>query len=132
MMNADVKKFIKENLNLIQQNTGKSWEEIYKIIPAAITGEFTEILLVANIDPAKILGYIPNHYLYESNISAYTMPSHVKSIGYEAFEHCTNLTSIIIPNSVTSIDSYAFNGCTSLTNITIPESVTSINRFVFN
>ena len=41
----------------------------------------------------------------------------VTSIGWGAFDGCTNLTSIEIPNSVTSIGDYAF-GCLSLTKIT--------------
>ena len=55
----------------------------------------------------------------------------VSSIGFYAFDSCTNLTSVIIPNSVTSIDHSAFYDCTSLTSIIIPNSVTSIGFRAF-
>lgn len=55
----------------------------------------------------------------------------VTSIGYHAFEGCSNLTSITIPNSVTFIYIGAFANCTGLTTITIPSSVTVIESFTF-
>ena len=55
----------------------------------------------------------------------------VTSIGYYAFEDCSNLAFITIPNSVTYIKSRAFFGCSSLTSITIPNSVTSIDYIAF-
>ena len=84
----------------------------------------------------------------------YAIPDKVTSIGYNAFQGCTNLTRITIPNSVTSIDREAFHdctrltcvtmldglsvigyeafhGCTNLTDVTIPNSVTCIDGWAF-
>ena len=55
----------------------------------------------------------------------------VTTIGYSAFEDCSNLTSVMIPNSVTSINTAAFCRCSGLTSITIPDSVTSIGEYAF-
>jgi hypothetical protein len=52
-------------------------------------------------------------------LTSFTIPNSVISIGYGAFEKCSNLTSITIPNSVLSIGYDAFKECSNLTSITI-------------
>ena len=47
----------------------------------------------------------------------------VTSIGYYAFDYCTNLTSVTIPNTIKSISSFRY--CSKLKKIIIPNSVTS-------
>ena len=130
-MIKEIKQFIEENLNLITQNTKESWEEIYEKIPDSLKGQFTETMLVANIDPASILGYLPNQYLFRSSIQQYTIPNTVTTIGDYAFFGCSNLTSITIPDSVTSIGYRAFIGCYSLTDVTIGNGLTSISSGAF-
>lgn len=61
-----------------------------------------------------------------AELTEYTIPDNVTSIGDSAFGSCTKLTRVSIPNSVTSIGSWAFGYCTSLTSIDIPNSVTMI------
>ena len=54
------------------------------------------------------------------------------TIGYGAFEYCSNLTSIVIPAGITSIGANAFYNCNSLTgDLSIPNSVTTIGRAAF-
>ena len=65
-------------------------------------------------------------------LTEYTIPNSVTSIGNYAFCICSSLTSVTIPDSVTSIGNYAFNDCSSLASVTIPDSVTSIGEFAFN
>ena len=60
-----------------------------------------------------------------------TIPNGVTSIGYGAFEGCSDLASIVIPNSVTDIGVAAFYDCSGLTSVTIPNSVTSIGGSAF-
>ena len=78
------------------------------------------------IDNGKLILFIGK------DLTEYTIPNSVTSIGDEAFSGCSSLTSITIPDSVTSIEYEAFSGCSSLTSITIPNSVTSIGRSAFN
>lgn len=77
------------------------------------------------------MDYIPDHFLYESDVEHFTIPSHIKKVGRYAFLGCRKLTSVTIPDSVTSIGNGAFWGCSSLTDITIPNSVTSIGGAAF-
>ena len=66
-----------------------------------------------------------------ADVTDYTIPEDVTSIGYAAFENCSSLKSINLPNSIVSIGKAAFDKCSSLTSITIPESVNSIGDGVF-
>ena len=132
-MTDKLKQFIQDNKNLINENTKDSWEEVYYKIPNEIKGEFTKIILDAGInDPAEIMGYIPEYYLFKSTIQDYKIPDNITSIGDYAFYHCYSLESIEIPDSVTSIGNRAFVRCDSLTSIEIPDSVTSIDDSAFS
>ena len=95
-------------------------------------GILTKLLNTLNIDPLNYLDYIPNYFLRESEIKSIIIPSHIKSIGRDAFAGCTGLTSVIIPNSVESIGEAAFCDCTGLTSVTIPDNVTSIGQSAFS
>ena len=55
----------------------------------------------------------------------------VTSIGFSAFENCSELTNITIPSDITLIFPYAFRGCSGLTSVTIPDSVTYIDSSAF-
>jgi hypothetical protein len=61
-----------------------------------------------------------------ADLTQYTIPEGVTSIGNYAFYDCSSLTSVTIPDSVTSIGHGAFYGWSSLTSVTIPDSVTLI------
>lgn len=125
-MDEQIKKFIEENIELIEQ---KQWEQIYK---KGFPNDFTETLLECGVNPLEQgLSYIPNNFLYESNIKEFTIPDTVTSIGGAAFYYCTSLTSITIGDSVTSIDDFAFAHCHSLEKIEIPANATGIGEWAF-
>ncbi len=56
------------------------------------------------------------------NVTSYTVPNSVTSIGMQAFSGCSKLSSVTIPDSVTSIGSEAFSGCSNLSSVTIPRN----------
>ena len=60
--------------------------------------------------------------------ASYQIPSSVKEIGQNAFNHA-QVGKIVIPTSVTSIDSGAFSGA-AITSLTIPDSVKSANSYI--
>ncbi|MCD8296316.1 MAG: leucine-rich repeat domain-containing protein [Prevotella sp.] len=75
------------------------------------------------------VGY--NAFEWCSELTSITIPNNVTSIGERAFLGCTGLTEVIIGNGVTSIGQQSFSGCTSLRTITIPSSVNSIEYNAF-
>ena len=133
----ELKTFIHENIDLINKNTKESWEKLYERLydlPRSwlLTGEFTKTIIDAEInDPAEILGYIPESYLHNSNVTNYEIPNNVTLIGTSAFYDCRSLTNIIIPDSVKSILGYAFYNCSSLASVIIPDNVSSIGDDAF-
>ena len=56
-------------------------------------------------------------YAKGCDLTQYTIPDGVTSIGRYAFSNCKSLTSVTIPNSVTKIESYAFDECQSLKSV---------------
>ena len=70
-------------------------------------------------------------YAPAAELTEYTIPEGVTSIGDEAFAFCPSLTSVTIPDGVTSIGYQAFAWCESLASVTIPYSVTSIGFLAF-
>ena len=135
-MTNEVKEFIEKHIDLIE---AEEFKKLYDLTRAKITsredpsftGEFTETLLSAGIDPAKYMKEIPSHYLEQSSIQSYVVPHGVTSIGAFAFLNCKGLTDVGIPNSITFISSCVFENCSSLTNIVIPNSVKYISDGVF-
>lgn len=137
-MNVELKNFINKNIDLINLNTKNSWEEIYQqlnIISGKykdFIGKFTEVMLLANIDPAEILGYIPDYYLMLTEIKHYTIPESATSIGEAAFANCWKLTDLVIPGNIKNIGNRAFQDCQRLAAIDIPDSLLNIGNYVFN
>lgn len=132
-MTDELKNFINENIDLINENSKESWQEIYNEISTEWynIGKFTEIMLIAGIDPASKLGYIPEFYLFDTSITDYKIPNGVTSIRTCAFRECENLISVEISDTVTNIGDYAFLRCKKLKNVAISASVTTIASEAF-
>lgn len=109
-------------------------QSVTKIGPAAFSGcsnlkefngkfvsEDKRCLIINN----ELISFAPK------NITNYTIPEEVTSIGYGVFRSCSTLTNITIPQSVSHIDEFAFENCQNLTSVIIPQSVISIAKRAF-
>ena len=65
-------------------------------------------------------------------ITTYSIPQGITSIGDWAFCRCASLVPVSIPDSVTSIGDTAFAACASLVSVSIPSSVTFIGSHAFS
>ena len=136
-MDKKIKQFIEENINLINQNTRESWEKVYsnlyKFSPLKdeYVGQFTQIMLFAEIDPTYKLQQIPDYYLFSSDIESYNIYDQVTSIGSRSFRKCNNLKFIYIPDSVTKIGSVAFEHCENLSFVSLPNQIKDFGKALF-
>ena len=89
-MNKEIKEFIEDNKDLIEEN---EWDELYekldtiKPFQLSLIGEFTEILLQAHIDPLEYMKEVPAFYLDRRTVpyESYSLPSSIKGIKAFAF-----------------------------------------------
>jgi len=83
--------------------------------------------------PASVTEIGEAVFCYNFSLSSvnFAAGSHLKTIGYNAFNGCKSLTSITIPDGVKSIEFGAFSDCASLASIKIPASVTFIGDDAF-
>ena len=132
-MTEQLKQFILKNKDLINQSTKETWQLLYNDIyknQQFSGGEFTEILLEANIDPTIYLGYIPVGYLRNSSIKYYQIPKWVTKIEAYAFED-SQLKEMTIPQNILHIDSGAFQGCVNLKKVIFNNSLQKIPFWCF-
>ncbi len=72
-------------------------------------------------------------FYYCSELTSITIPEGVASIGYAAFEGCSNnsLTSVTIPTSVTYVGDHAFRNCRGLTSVIYEGQAPDIQYYTF-
>lgn len=136
-MTPELKEFIENNIELIESdNFVEVYEELaYDVGPgyeaqAQMVGEFTALMLEADIDPLPHLPYIPTAYLYGQNVSYFGIPTHVDNIGNYAFQE-SDLEEIVIPSNVSVIGIRAFCMCDSLKTVSIDDGCTIIGDYAF-
>ena len=79
-----------------------------------------------------ITDFIPERAFFNRNdLTEYTVPDGVRTIGSSAFRNCMRLKSIRMPDSVTEIGMRAFSGCCDLESVILPEKLNGISRGLF-
>lgn len=81
---------------------------------------------------------VPQYAFYNSSLNVgkntlvlVALPNTSTTIGYSAFQKCSNLTSVIMPSSLKTIRGSAFSECKVLSSIMIPSSVNAIEHSSF-
>lgn len=115
-MRANVKKFIEDNIELIEENQFKALHELaMKKIPFQV-GNFFTILLRSGVDVFVNTNTIYDNMFSNSNIASLEIPDHIHFINELAFLDCFMLNSITLPKII-NIDERAFRGCFELEHI---------------
>lgn len=114
-MNKEIKKYILDNMDLINQNTKESWEKFYEFNALSndkLFSQMNKILLDSGVNPLLKLDKIPAGFFFswEGGLDEYEIPDNIKIIGSCAFQS-SGLKKIKIPKSVVEIKTYAFYDC---------------------
>lgn len=129
---ADAEKFIEDHIELIDHN---EFEKLYDIAVQKFTPRYlcqvAEILLAADIDPTTGMDYLPENFLRNSQLTEYTIPSHIRLIKNKAFSH-TQFESITIPSNVTEVEEYVLFNCSKLKKVVIEEGLKIIPSGMFS
>ena len=94
-------------------------------------GEFTECMLSADIDPTDYLDYIPEGYLYGTNVTTADIREGIKQVRSYAYGGCSKLKEIYLPHSVDKLVENAFAYCNNVETLTIMNPDISIEIFAF-
>lgn len=125
-MRAAVKKFIEENIELIEND---QWSEVvYKAETWMVDNKFTMLDLVdlwkiiredLKIDLFKFedVEVVPTCYFYGSNITAIKLPERIAHIRNSAFTNCEKLEKVSLPSTIISIGEGAFLNTDNLIEI---------------
>lgn len=70
-------------------------------------------------------------YAVAKKDKSFDVPSHVKTIGVEAFSYCENLEVVNLYDGIFAIEEGAFKNCTALKKVKIPQSVITIGYWAF-
>ena len=85
--------------------------------------EELKVTMGANVETLET-----NAFQYCSKLKSITIPSKLKVIGTQAFQHC-GLTTLTIPANVNTINYYAFQACDALASVRIEESTEPLEFF---
>lgn len=127
-MTLGTQKVIEEHIDWIENN---EFTKIYELRDVFDRSEFTQIMLSIGIEPLNYMTYIPENYLYDSDIESFNIPHGIERIGIAAFGECGKLSKVTIPEGVTHILQEAFVECHNLENIKFPSSTQYLKEGAF-
>lgn len=128
--------FIKDTIDLIDDPTYENISQLYMIAKqygalGEDTYKLTELLEKIDLDPLKILDFVPENYMRKSNVEEIHIPKGIMHIEKSAYRDCRNLRKVDIPDTVEVIANYAFENCTNLRYAIVRGEDTKIRSSVF-
>lgn len=146
MKTPEVQKLIEENrfeelflpdmLGMIMSNQNNGTISV-KAILDYLDDANSDHEIVSLLDDAGI-EYLPymkriidGMYVLRKDITSFTVPKHIETIGNCAFNGCINLSKIEIEQGVKTINDSAFLDCKKLNNVYLPDSITLVNNRAF-
>lgn len=134
-MTTGVKKFIEENIELIESENFKRLEDKAGMQTSEngySKGELYEVLLRAGINPLPYLPFVPFGFLRDTTLEgSLTIPGNCIDIASRAFYNCS-LSEVIIEEGVISIGGFAFARSDKLKKVYIPNSVRNLEHLIFS
>lgn len=129
-MKEEIKHFIENHIDLIEDGKFKKVYKELRNLSVMYIGEFTKILLDADIDPAKYMNGLPEGYLAGVKYKSYEIPENITFIGGSAFAY-TQLKSVVIPKKVEHLNPHTFENCGYLEKVILPDDLMTIGDYVF-
>ena len=134
MLTSNLKKFIEQNILLIE---GNNFDHLYKKAETDLyfsqgIGTLTRALNEAGIDPLPHLMEIPYCYLYgDSTITNFYIPDNIEFISSEAFANCSLLSEVTFGKNVSVVYYGAFEGCSNLKEVHMNDGLLEIGQYAF-
>ena len=130
-MTKNVKKFIEDNIELIEQNNfSLLFSKAFDLTVQQI-GELSKVLEDAEIYPLNYLSYVPSYYMLGTDIEIFAPKPGITYIGRGAFMYCDNLISVDLPEGVEYIHAHAFEDCPNIKELNLPSSLKEIEGTAF-
>ena len=130
-MKPKVKRFIEENIDLIEENDFKTiFLRTVRLHPQQV-GELCKVLEAAEVYPLNYLDYVPAYYMCGTDIEIFAPKPGIIYISQGAFRYCDNLISVDLPESLKYIHAHAFEDCPNIKELNLPSSLKSIDETAF-
>ena len=131
-MNEAAKDFIKDNIDLIDNNDWKKVLSSLVFMNSNVRNEIVDVFLKSGVNFLEGVERIPTRAFSSCRcIEKLELPDTIQDVGSRAFFNCDNLRSIKLPNNIETIHSGTFRMCKSLQNIIIPEGIKVIGIAAF-
>ena len=131
-----VKDLIKFHETEIEHNL---WDALYTVFNSdgpnqlqyQYIGEFTEVMLGADICPTDYLDYIPEGYLYGTNVPVADIREGIQTLEMYCYGGCHKLKKVYLTDSVKLVKENAFAYCDTIDEVIIKNPTIVIDYLAF-